>query len=179
MLGIVLGLVILVSIFLLPFGTANTQTLYGVVSPLISNLGAVQATGSVTTLTYDYLLIIAFVLLIIAGVVGLFPLGTGVMGIVGMAMITVAPYAVFPNGPVNLDPGTGFYVIWAASVLALGASFWHGKKKQTGAVNVNVTQTMTTGGPAQLEVKCPKCGAMNPSGALKCTRCGSDLPKTM
>jgi zinc-ribbon domain len=178
MLGIVLGLVILASIFLLSFGTANTQTLYGNVSLLISNLGAVQATSSTAQVTYDYLLIIAFVILIIAGVVGLFPLGTGVLGVVGMAMITVAPFAVFPNGPTKLDPGLGFYVIWVASVLSLGASFWHAKKKETGAVNVNVTQTVTTGGPGQLEVKCPKCGAMNPSGALRCTRCGSDLPKT-
>jgi hypothetical protein len=178
MLGIVLGLVILVSIFLLPFGTTNTQTLYGTAGPLISNLGGVQASGTATA-TFDYILIIAFVLLIIAGLVGLFPLGTGVLGIVGMAMITVAPYAVFPNGPVKLDPGTGFYVIWAASVLALGASFWHGKKKEAAGVNVNVSQTMTTGATSQLEVKCPKCGNMNPSGALTCSKCGSDLPKTM
>jgi len=179
MLGIVLGLVILASIFLLSFGTTNTQTLYGTVNPLISNMGAVQASGTATA-TYDYILIIAFVLLIIAGLVGIFPLGTGVLGVVGMAMITVAPYAVFPNGPVKLDPGLGFYVMWAASVVALGASFWHGKKKEGAApVNVNVTQTMTTGAAAQLDVKCPKCGTMNPSGALTCSKCGSDLPKTM
>jgi len=179
MLGIVLGLVILASVFLLPFGTANTATLYGMGGPLISNLGAVQSSGTATA-TFDYILVIALVLLIIAGLVGIFPLGTGVLGVVGMAMITVAPYAVFPNGPVKLDPGTGFYVIWAASVLSLGASFWHGKKKEAAAgVNVNVSQTMTTVGAGQHEVKCPKCGNMNPSGALTCSKCGSDLPKTM
>ncbi len=178
MLGIVLGLVILTTIFLLPFGTTNTATLYGTAGPLISNLGALQASGSATA-TFDYILVIAFVLLIIAGLVGIFPLGTGVLGVVGMAMITVAPYAV-PNGPVRLDPGTGFYVIWVASVLSLGASFWHRKKKEGAApVNVNVTQTMVTGGAGQHEVKCPKCGNMNPSGALTCSKCGSDLPKTM
>jgi hypothetical protein len=178
-LGIVLDLLILVSIFLLAFGTTNTHTLYGTAGPLISNLGAVQAAGTATA-TYDYILVIAFVLLIIAGLVGIFPMGTGVLGIVGMAMITVAPYAVFPNVPVKLDPGVGFYVIWAASVLSLGASFWHRKKKEAGAgMNVNVSQTMTTGTTSQLEVKCPKCGNMNPSGALTCSKCGADLPKTM
>ncbi|HEV2225710.1 MAG TPA: zinc ribbon domain-containing protein [Nitrososphaerales archaeon] len=177
MLGIVLGLVILATIFLLPFGTTNTNSLYGTAGPLISNLGAVQASGTATA-TFDYILVIAFVLLVIAGLVGIFPLGTGVLGVVGMAMITVAPYAVFPNGPVKLDPGTGFYIIWVASVLSLGASFWHRKKKETAPVNVNVTQTMTTT-TVEHEVKCPKCGTMNPSGALTCSKCGSDLPKTM
>ena len=177
MLGIVLGLVILATIFLLPFGTTNTASLYGTAGPLISNLGAVQASGTATA-TFDYILIIAFVLLIIAGLVGIFPLGTGVLGVVGMAIITVAPYALFPNGPVKLDPGTGFYLIWVASVLSLGASFWHGKKKVAAAgVNVNVSQTMTTGATTQQEVKCPKCGNMNPSGALTCSKCGSELPK--
>ena len=179
MLGIVLGLVILATTFLLPFGTTNTASLYGIAGPLISNLGAVQSFGSATA-TFDYVLIIAFVLLVIAGLIGVFPLGTGVLGMVGMAMITVAPYAVFPNGPVKLDPGTGFYLIWGASVLSLGASFWHGKKKEAAAgVNVNVSQTMTTGATTQQEVKCPKCGNMNPIGALTCSKCGSDLPKTI
>ena len=81
MLGIVLGLVILVTIFLLPFGTTNTNSLYGTAGPLMSNLGAAQASGTATA-TFDYILVIAFVLLVIAGLVGIFPLGTGVLGVV-------------------------------------------------------------------------------------------------
>ncbi len=186
MLGIVLGLVILASIFLLSFGTSNSQTLYGIVGPLISNLGAVQASGDAAVVTYSYIFIVAFILLVVAGLVGIFPLGTGVLGVVGMAMITVAPYLVYPNGQVKLDPGLGIYVIWGASVISLGASFWHGKKKVAEApVNVTVKQSVTTGAPApaastaQLEVKCPNCATMNPTGALKCSKCGRDLPKTM
>jgi hypothetical protein len=186
MLGIVLGLVILASIFLLPFGTANSQTLYGIVGPWISNLGAVQASGGAAAVTYSYIFIIAFILLVIAGFVGIFPLGTGVLGVVGMAMISVAPYLVYPNGPVKLDAGVGFYVIWAASVVSLGASFWHRKKKTVVApVNVTVTQSQTTGAPAaatqtaQLGVKCPKCGTMNPTGALKCSNCSNNLSKAV
>ena len=183
-LGILLGLVILATIFALPFGSSNSSTLYGAVGPLISDLGAVQASGDAASVTYAYVLVIAFVLLVIAGLVGIFPLGTGVLGVVGMAMITVAPYLVYPNGQVKLDSGVGFYVIWGASILSLGASFWHGKKKQAASpVSVTVTQSQMMGEsaksaqPAKAEVKCPNCGTMNPAGAMRCSNCGKDLPK--
>ena len=189
-LGIVFGLVILATIFLVPFGTSNSATLYGVAGPLISGLGALQSSGNAASVTYGYIWIIAFVLLVIAGLVGIFPLGTGVLGVVGMALVTAAPYLVYPNGPVKLDSGIGFYVIWVVSIASLGASFWHRLKKgPAGEVNVEVTQTQTVGGPvAQIEspaaqgesqVKCPNCGKMNPAGASKCSACGENLPESM
>ncbi len=136
-----MGLVILAAIFFLPFGAGNS-TLYGTVWPWISNLGQIQSAGNATALTYDYIWIISFILLVVAGVVGVFPLGTGILGVVGMAMITASPYLVYPNGPVTLSTGVGFYVIWAASIVSLGASFWHGKKKETAPpITVTVTQT--------------------------------------
>ncbi len=148
MLGIALGLVILASVFLLPFGTAM-DSLYGLVGPSISDLGSVQNSGDAAHMTYTYVLVVAFILLVIAGLVGIFPLGTGVLGVVGMAIISVAPYLVYPNGPVKLDPGIGFYVIWAASIASLGASFWHRKKKESASpVTVTVTQTQKTEPPA-------------------------------
>ena len=178
-LGIVMGLVILVTIFLLPFWASNL-TLYGIVWPSISNLGGLQSAGDTAALTYAYLWIIAFVLLVIAGVVGIFPLGTGVLGVVGMAMITVSPYIVYPNGPVTLSPGIGFYIIWVASIVSLGGSFWHGKKESPPPVSVTVTQTQTVGTlapPPTKTAKCPNCGTENPVEALKCSKCGKDLPK--
>jgi len=143
-LGIALGLVILASIFTIPFGTGSLSgTLYETVYPWISDLGAVEAAGNVKAITYAYALLIAFILLVIAGLAGLFPLGTGVLGVVGMAIITVAPYLIYPDGPVVLSTGNGFFVIWAASIASLGASFWHGKKRKEmpTPVSVNVTQT--------------------------------------
>jgi hypothetical protein len=193
-LGIVMGLVILATIFLIPFDTSG-NTLYRIVGPDINNLGTLQQSSDAAALTYAYIWIIAFIILVIAGVVGLFPLGTGVLGVVGMAMITVSPYLVYPNGPVTLSTGAGFFVIWAASVIALGASFWHGKKKVTPAaapVSVTVTQTQTVGGaPAPTTapttttattgttrtVKCPSCGTENPAAAFKCSNCGKNLPQ--
>jgi hypothetical protein len=175
-LGIILGLIILVTIFLVPFGSADTSTLYGKVGPWISNLGTIQSSYTSADLTYAYIFIAAFILLVIAGLVGLFPLGTGVLGVVGMAIITVAPYVVYPNGPTHLDPGAGFYVIWVASIASLGASFWH-RKKQPANVTVAQTQTMGSATEATKQVKCPNCGTMNPGDSVQCTNCGTQLTK--
>ena len=128
-LGIVLGLVILASIFLLPFGSSNTDTLYTIAGPLLSDLGSIQSSGTAAYIAFAYVTVIAFILLVIAGLVGIFPLGTGVLGVVGMAMITIGPYLFYPNSAYGLDAGLGFIVIWAASIGALAASFWHRRKK--------------------------------------------------
>lgn len=179
-----MGLIILATIFLVPFGsntigTTPGDTLYGVVGPNISDLGALQDAGDQRVITYAYIWIVAFILLVIAGLVGIFPLGTGVMGVVGMAMISVSGFLVFADGSQPMPNGAGFYLIWIASIVSLGASFWHGKKKEEKApVTVNVTQTTTatTAAPAS-KVKCPNCGTENAAGSAKCSNCGKDLPK--
>jgi hypothetical protein len=136
-LGIIMGLVILATIFLIPFDSSS-NTLYGIVGPSINNLGKIQSSGDVAATTYAYIWIIAFIILVIAGVVGVFPLGTGVLGVVGMIMITISAYIAYPNGPVALSTGAGYFVIWAASIISLGASFWHGKRKPDVVVQTNV-----------------------------------------
>ena len=129
-----MGVVILAAIFLLPFNSGSSPfTLFERVSPLISDISAVQS-GPATGIAFNYILIIAFILLIIAGVVGLFPLGTAVLGIVGLAMVTVAPFLGLPGigGYV-----TGYYLAWVASIVALAGSFWHRRGKQN--INVSVS----------------------------------------
>ncbi len=170
-----MGLVILVTIFALPFN--SNDRVYSIGSSAFNNLGTVQSSGDSALITYTYIWVIAFILLLIAGVVGIFPLGTGILGIVGMAMITAAPSLVYPNGGVTLSPNYGYYVIWAASVIALIASFWHGKKQAAAPVNVNVSQTQVMGAPQQQggSVKCPNCGATVSSGSVKCPSCGTNL----
>ncbi|MBI3859566.1 MAG: hypothetical protein HY296_04930 [Thaumarchaeota archaeon] len=143
-LGIILGIVILATIFLVPFGTGSQDaTLYGAVGPVLSDLGGLQASGDSAAIVYGYIWVVAFILLVIAGLVGIFPLGTGVLGVVGMAMITAAPFLVYPSGQVALSTGAGFFVIWIASIASLAASFWHWKKKAGPEVTVNVTQSQT------------------------------------
>ena len=136
LLGIVMGLVILVAIFLVPFISAPTaQTLFGRVGPMLTNIGAVQSLPDPNLVTYSYLLIVAFILLLVAGLVGLFPLGTGVLGVVALGMVTVAPFLIVsPQVSTLAQLGAGFYVGWVASIVSLGGSFWHGKPKQQVAI---------------------------------------------
>lgn len=146
-LGAIMGIVILISIFLLPFFAG--QTLYGIVSPLIGGIGQLQGLP-VQTMTLGYIFIISFILLVIAGFVGIFPLGTGVLGVVGMAMITVAPFLVGTEAALLLSfVGIGYYITWIASIVALGASFWHRRSQaQSHLVQVNVQQPPVQ--PAQI-----------------------------
>ena len=180
-----MGLVILVTIFTLPFN--GSDTLYTIGSSAINNLSAIQAMGDSAAITFTYIWIIGFILLLIAGVVGIFPLGTGVLGVVSMAMLTASPYLIYPNGQVTLSPSSGYYVIWVAAIIALIASFWHGKKQQMAAaapppVNVNVTQTVIGGPQGQAPpppqaamVRCPNCGVTVASGTARCPNCGTQL----
>jgi len=140
-LGAIMGLVILISIFLLPFFA--DQTLYDIVGPLLGGIGELQGLP-VQTMALGYLFIISFILLVIAGFVGIFPLGTGVLGVVGMALITVAPFLVGQEASLLLSfVGISYYVIWIASIVALGASFWHRRSRAQApsqVVQVNVQQ---------------------------------------
>jgi hypothetical protein len=132
-----MGLVILATIFLIPFYNTSS-TLYAKAWPLLTNLGAVQNSGSNTAIAFGYVTAIAFLLLIIAGLVGIFPLGTGVIGVVAVAILAAGTYFVYPNSG---EPtfGIGFYVVLVASVISLGASFWHRRQREKVIVNNNVT----------------------------------------
>ncbi len=212
-LGAIMGLVILAGVFVLPFsatsaglGSAESQqsSLYNTFTGVYSSLSQLQAAGDTQTITLAYLILIATILLIIAGLVGIFPLGTGVLGIVGMVLLTLGPYLVLPNYAVNLsDYGVAFYVLWIASIIALAASFWHGKRgkgsmqqqvvvQQAPATSMapptvvvsptfNVAQGQAPSGTwqrmestAQMKT-CPNCGNQNLSTATFCKSCGSNL----
>ena len=135
-LGLVMGLVILAAVFLLPF--AGSQTLYASTTPVLNNLTSIQQSGDFPTIASSYIMIIVLILLVIAGVVGIFPLGTGVIGVVAMAMYTVGPILIYPSlGTPSY--AAGYYVIWAASIVSLVASFWHRRRDKKVTVNNEVT----------------------------------------
>lgn len=153
-LGIIVGIVILVAVFALPFlnvpsELTSSPTLFGLASFFLGNLGLIQQSGSQTLIALAYVLIAAFVLLTIAGVVGFFPLGSGVIGIIAMAIITVAPFVIFPEMQLGLSSvGIGYFVAWAASIVALGASFWKARiEKIAPSVNVTVNAPSTAPTP--------------------------------
>ncbi len=171
-----MGLVILAALFLLPFSTGSgAPTYYGTASPLFGSL-SIQSAGDPSLITWTYVQIVALILLVIAGLVGVFPLGTGVLGVVAMAMLSVAPRLIYPNGQVTVSLGPGFIVLWIASIVSLGGSFWHGKKEavvqqQPTPVAVSAVQPQ-----AQTQTKvCPKCGAQNAADAMVCSACGAEL----
>jgi hypothetical protein len=141
-LGVIAGIIILIAVFALPFLSLpsdlgiTSPSLYGIASSFLGSLGLIQQSGNQTLIALAYVLIVAFILLTIAGVVGFFPLGSGVIGIIAMAIVTVAPFVIFPQLQLGLSSaGIGYFVAWAASILALAASFW----KARAAPPINVT----------------------------------------
>ena len=119
--GLVVGLAILVTLYFVPFsGGSSLSNIAGV---LLSNTGSINS-GSSQVIASNYITIVAFGLLFIAGVVGIFPLGSGILGAVAMALLTLSPYVIYPS-VAQPAYGTAFYALWFESIVALAASFWH------------------------------------------------------
>ena len=141
-LGVIVGLVILATLFLVDF--SNSKSLYATAGPLLQNVSGVSALGSTGQVTYDYLIMACFIILVIAGVVGFFPLGSGVLGIVAMAVLTVGAFLTLTSAQ-QPSYDTGFYLLWVESVIILAASFWHRRDQK---VVVEAGQAPATPGPA-------------------------------
>lgn len=132
----VMGLAILASVFLLPF--VGSQTLYSGANPVLNNLTAIQQSGDFPTIASSYVMAIVLILLVIAGLVGIFPLGTGIIGVFAMALFTVGPILIYPSlGAPSY--AAGYFVIWAASIVSLAASVWHPRRDKKVTVNNEVS----------------------------------------
>ena len=101
-LGVIAGIVILVAVFILPFGPMG-PSLFGIANPLLGNLSLIQQSGNQALIGITYVIIVSFILLTIAGIVGFFPLGCGVIGIIAMALLTIAPNVISPGAGFNLS----------------------------------------------------------------------------
>ena len=123
-LGLVVGLAILVTLYFAPF--SGGSTLAHTAGVLLGNTGTINS-GGAQVVASNYITIVAFILLFIAGIVGIFPLGTGVLGAVAMALLTLSPFVIYPS-VAQPAYGTAFYALWFESVVALAASFWHGRR---------------------------------------------------
>lgn len=124
-LGIVSGLITLAAVFALPFGSdLYGPSLFSSVLSVLGDLGRIQQSGDSALVALTYIVIAVFFLLVIAGAVGVFPLGAGVLGLIGMTVITLASTLIFPGTSLNLSLyGVGYFVVWAASVAALATHF--------------------------------------------------------
>ncbi|MBO3769379.1 MAG: hypothetical protein QXS51_03670 [Thermoproteota archaeon] len=139
--GVFLGIVILIAVFILSFGTRG-ETFFESARWNMENLEEIREIGEPGLIVMAYVIIVSFILLAIAGLVGSFPLGCGVLGIVGLAMLTVGYVLIYkPYGETFsvLDFGAGYFVAWAASIAALAASFWKkSREKQQQTVNITI-----------------------------------------
>jgi hypothetical protein len=123
--GIALGLVIILAMFLLPFGSftlpsgqTGETTLFSMVAQFIQNI-ANGVQQPMNLLVYEIIILASFIILIAAGALGLYPLRSGVIGILGIILVTTV--TVFnPVLGFNMPSyGAGYFIVWGASVAAI------------------------------------------------------------
>lgn len=139
--GIILGIMILASAFILPFDTYG-DTFFALAKWNMENLGAIQEAGDRALIALVYVTVVSFILLVISGIVGFFPLGCGVIGVIALALLTVGHILIYNSygETFNItELGVGYFVAWVASIGALAASFWRKGQKQQQQQTVNVT----------------------------------------
>lgn len=120
--GFSLGLVILVSVFLLPFTYrgARPLTLYEVTGIIAEFWQEISQSAS-QTVALNCVLGAAFVLLVFAGLVGAIPLISGLTGVSTMAVMSSALFLIWPQAVL----GSGYYVVWTASLATLFVGIWY------------------------------------------------------
>ncbi|HYC26893.1 MAG TPA: hypothetical protein VEB67_02580 [Nitrososphaerales archaeon] len=127
--GGIVGLGMLLSAFLLPFSAiaegpgGSPDTLIGIFKLFVTTLNSIETIGLTQLTELAYVYMAAFVLIILAGVIGAYPRWAAIFGIIGMAMVTVAPFAIFPNyNFFSSNYQWGFFAIWVACALFVVAS---------------------------------------------------------
>ncbi len=197
-LGAIIGVAALVCIFGLPFSTAasatnNPESLFSNFQFFVNNIAGAQASGSNSVVLFAYLYQLGFILIFAAAVVGVFPLGAGVLGMIGMGFLTLGPFEVF-NGWTFSDNGfsSGFYALWILFIFLIVLALWGWRAKPNPRENVLATEmrentaSMPAPGPAPAAggpapqgsgamKPCPICGAMNAQTAVVCTKCAAPL----
>lgn len=127
--GVFIGLAMLLVVFLVPFAAIpgyvqRGETLYTAFSGALAGVSQVQSGNTAGNAGAVLLLAIAGLIITIAGCIGFFPLGAGVLGVVGMGMLTAGPYFTGQISSFSaVSFGPGFYILWVASVAALVMAF--------------------------------------------------------
>jgi hypothetical protein len=136
MLGGVLGLLTLLSAFLLPFsniaqgnggGADSLLTIFKIFVIGVSNFQVVGLT-QLTELAYAYMFV--FVLILISGIIGAYPRWSAAFGIIGMAVATISPFFIFTTYSFSASNfGLGFPAIWATTAVTIYAAYWSNKER--------------------------------------------------
>ncbi|HUI85555.1 MAG TPA: zinc ribbon domain-containing protein [Nitrososphaerales archaeon] len=202
--GALVGVVMLASLLLLPFSNVNggpgTQpaTLWNIFVSFVNTLGSTQTSPVSGFINLAFIYQIAAILIVVGSLVGIYPVASGVMGVIGLSFVTFGPYEIsttYAANPVTF--GLGFYVMWVASVLELVLAYWtwRGERKtvtdkqlaavrsaevwSAGAAPRKVAPKQTKGAkttdPSLMPIVCPTCGTANPPNAIVCKKCAAPL----
>ena len=135
-LGGVLGLATLLAAFLLPFssileGSAkNLDSLLVIFKIFVTGVSNLQTVGLTQLAELAYVYMGAFVVILLAGILGAYPRWSALLGIAGMAILTFSPFAVFTSYNISSTSfGVGFWAIWATSILTVYAAYWSRRER--------------------------------------------------
>jgi len=124
-LGVVFGLMILLAVFLLPFGSftlpsgqVSEKTFFLTVRQLVETIMA-DTQQPMNFLLYEAMLIVSFASLIVAGILGFYPMRSGAIGILGMVVATAV--SMFPPqlGFTIPQYDVGYFAVWGFSIAGI------------------------------------------------------------
>jgi len=169
------------SIFLLPFSNVasqggQSQSLFSIFKFFIDNISSVQINGVNNELVTAYLYQLGFIMILAGSFVGLFPIGSGVLSVIGLSFITIGPYEV-TSGYSFAQSGfsSGFYVIWALAIVEVMLGIWvflATREKEDSLARQMRANASDVAASARV---CALCGANNPPNATICINCRAPL----
>jgi hypothetical protein len=202
--GGLIGVVMLVTVLTLPFSNVASaagqppDSLWNIFISYINNLGSVPNSQGTALINFAVLYQVTAILIVIAALVGIYPAGSGVLGVIGLSFATFGPYEVMPDYGSNPSVfGSGFFLLWGASIVQLGVGYWTFRgerraKKEKARAEVDLMepkgqsagpkegakgQVRPSKGPgtANAQIVCPTCGTVNPASAAVCKKCAAPL----
>lgn len=146
----------LVAAFFLPFWNLTTgpsgafDSLYSSFRFVLSNLASIQNSGLQQEAVLAYVIMLGGAMVIAAGVLGVFPRGSGILAVIAMVGLTLGPFVLYPNYPFDVaNYGAGFWAVWVLGLVALIAAGWQGRaNKRARGTGTPVTQPGQASAPA-------------------------------
>jgi hypothetical protein len=157
--GASVGIVMIAAFFLLPFSSSISavggfpDNLFDVFRFFITNLGSIPnvQNASLEFIAYGY--IFGGILMVLAGLLGTFPLRSGVCGLAGMAVLVGCGFVSPQYTPYPLAYGSGFWALWALVGLQVALSAYGrlAKKKEAGNQAIPTTDPGLSSGGASAQ----------------------------
>jgi hypothetical protein len=170
--GVVAGLLMLAGVFLLPFTNFT-----GSLASIAYGVATDPTTGFASILAVEIILILATVLIVIAGLIGLRPKVSGVLGIVGSVVLIVNGY-LNPSSTVNFavtDYRWGMYLILIGALIALAVGLSLRDKRPATLQAPAQPQTQPMPPPQAMSPPPPQWQTRPPNQARYCRNCGQQV----